>query len=545
MTSLFDRITLFVMVLCCAAGILMWLSGGPMHYFQLESYQFKGYFRTLKRQWKRIWHPLGLYAIASAVLFFPARLLSSAAPFWMALYRAAGSAAILWTAFQMGRFAKALHGPQKKPFARTDRIKRLYAACLLCWAGISAGTALWFFAMPSWLGFLPAPVMILCAPFVVALAGLIVLPAEKVINGRFLRDAGRRLMADDNLIRIGITGSYGKTSVKFILKTILEEKYNVLATPGSFNTPMGLTRIIRERLDPSCQVFIGEMGARHTRDIRDLCRLVRPTIGILTSIGPQHLDTFKTLENIKNTKYDLIRAIPRSGYAVFCDDGGMVSELYAATDKPKAIVGKAGDDLWADGIKLSPEGSSFDLHIGYRQTIHCTTRLLGKYSINNILLAAACALYLGLSPEMIVRGISRLEPVEHRLQLVSRNDGITVIDDAFNSNPSGASQALEVLSAFDGRKIVVTPGMVELGEDEDRYNYEFGRRMASCADEAYLIGRKHTQPIQRALLDSGFDSARIHVCDSLNEASRMLAAAGQKGDVILYENDLPDHYNEG
>ena len=157
----------------------------------------------------------------------------------------------------------------------------------------------------------------------------------------------------------------------------------------------------------------------------------------------------------------------------------------------------------------------------------------------------ACAVYLGLSPEMIGRGISRLEPVEHRLQLVSRKDGITVIDDAFNSNPSGASQALEVLSAFDGRKIIVTPGMVELGEDEDRYNYEFGRQMASCVDEAYLIGRKHTEPIRKALLDNGFDTEHIHVCDSLNEASRMLAAAGQKGDVILYENDLPDHYNEG
>ena len=545
MTSLFDRITLLMMILCCAAGILIWLSGGLLHYFQLESYQFNGYFRTLNRQWKRIWQPLGLYAVAAAVLFFPARLLSSAAPVWMGLYRLAASAALLWTAFQMGRFAKALHGPQKKTFARTDRIKRLYVTCVICWAAVSACVLCWFFAMPSWMGFLPAPVMIVSAPFLVALAGLIVLPVEKWINGRFLRDAGRRLLADDNLIRIGITGSYGKTSVKFILKTILEEKYNVLATPGSFNTPMGLTRIIRERLDPSCQVFIGEMGARHKRDIRDLCRLVKPTIGILTSIGPQHLDTFKTIDNIKNTKYDLIRLLPRSGYAIFCDDGGMVSELYAATDKPKAIVGREGDDLWADGITLTPEGSAFDLHIGRKQTIHCTTRLLGKYSINNILLAAACAVYLGLSPEMIRRGISRLEPVEHRLQLVSRKDGITVIDDAFNSNPSGASQALEVLSAFDGRKIIVTPGMVELGADEDRYNYEFGRQMASCVDEAYLIGRKHTEPIQKALLENGFDSEHIHICDSLNEASHMLAASGQKGDVILYENDLPDHYNEG
>ncbi len=545
MTSLFDRITLFILILSSAAGILIWLSGGLLHYFQLESYQFKGYFRTLKRQRLRIWHPLGLYALAAAVLFFPARLLSSAAYFWMGLYRLAASAAILWAAYQMGLFSKALHGPQKKRFAHTDRIKRLYLTYVLVWAVLSVLILLWLDSMPSWMGFLPFPAAILATPLIVALSGLIILPVEKWINSRFLRDAERRLMADSSLIRIGITGSYGKTSVKFILRTILEEKYNVLATPGSFNTPMGLTRVIRERLDPSCQVFIGEMGARHRRDIRDLCKLVRPSIGILTSIGPQHLDTFKTVENIKNTKYDLIRALPQSGYAIFCDDGGIVSGLYSQTGKPKAIVGREGDDLWADGISLSPGGSSFDLHIGRTQTIHCTTRLLGKYNINNILLSAACAVHLGLTPDEIKRGISRLEPVEHRLQLVDRTDGITVIDDAFNSNPSGAAQALEVLSAFDGRKIIVTPGMVELGADEDKFNYDFGRQMALCVDAAYLIGRKHTDPIQKALADSGFDPEHIFVCDSLKEASSLLAAAGRKGDVILYENDLPDHYNEG
>ncbi len=545
MTPLFDRLTLLVMILSCAAGILIWLSTGLLHYFQLESYQFKGYFKTLKRQRERIWHPLALYALAAAVLFFAARLMSHAPALWAALFRLAASAALLWTAKCMGAFAKALHGQQKKKFARTDRIRRLYGAYAFLWLILCFLILFWFYAMPSFLGFIPMAAAILLTPCILALAGLAILPAEKIISARYLRDAGNRLLADKDLIRIGITGSYGKTSVKFILTTILEEKYNVLATPGSFNTPMGLTRVIRERLDPSCQVFIGEMGARHRRDIRDLCALVKPTVGILTSVGPQHLDTFRTVENIRDTKYDLIRALPDDGFAVFYDDGDIVTDLYEKTKKPKACVGREGDDLWADGITLSAEGSSFDLHIGRDQTIHCATKLLGKYNIGNILLSAACALHLGLTPEEIARGIGRLEPVEHRLQLIAHPNGITVIDDAFNSNPSGAAQALEVLSAFEGRRIIVTPGMVELGADEEKYNHEFGRQMASCADLVYLVGRRHTEPIRRGLVENGFSEEHVIVCDSLKDASGILAATGREGDVILYENDLPDHYNEG
>ena len=545
MISQFDRLTMLVMVLASAAGVLMWLSRGLFHYFQLESYQFKGYFRTLKRQASLVWYPLGLYAAAAGILFFVSRLLSGAPAVLSALFRFAASAALVWAAFHLGVFSRVLYGTQKKPFARTDRIRRLYIVYTAVWAAVCAAVLCWIYAMPSYLGFIPMPAAIMLTPLIVALAGAIAVPIEKWINARFLRDAKRRLMADGDLIRIGITGSYGKTSVKFILKTILEEKFNVLATPGSFNTPMGLTRVIRERLDPSHRVFIGEMGARHRRDIRDLCDLVKPTIGILTSVGPQHLDTFKNIENIKNTKYDLIRALPPDGFAIFCDDGGTVSELYGMTGIPKAKVGAEGDDLWADGITLSDRGSAFDLHVKNGETIRCSTRLLGKYNIGNILLAAACALHLGMTPEEIRRGIGRLEPVEHRLQLISHEGGITVIDDAFNSNPSGAAQALEVLSAFKGRRIIVTPGMVELGADEDKYNYEFGCRMASCVDVAYLVGRKHTEPIRKGLEEKGFDLDRVFVCGSLKEAARMVAAAGRKGDVILYENDLPDHYNEG
>ena len=543
MSASFDFFSYMLPCLAAFGGLALFAKG-TVHYFQLESYQFYGYFKTLRRQWKRIWEPLILYAGACALILWICRLLSFGSAWIALMIRVPAIVPILYAAGKLGRYSAVLHGPQKKKLVLTPRVKRLLSFYGLLLALTALLCRALVFGISPWLGFLPPLMLTLLSPFVMALAGLLALPVEKSINALYVRDARRRLDANPDLIRIGITGSYGKTSVKFILQTLLSEKYLVLSTPGSFNTPMGLTRIIRERLDPSHQVFIGEMGARHTKDIRELCRLVRPEIGILTSVGPQHLDTFKTVENIKNTKYDLIRALPQDGFAVFADDGDIVSSLYAQTRIDKAVVGREGDDLWADQIRLSSRGSEFDLHTG-DQVIHCATRLLGRYNITNILLAAACALRLGLTGEELKRGIQAIQPVEHRLFLMDRGGGITVIDDAFNSNPSGSRAALETLAEFPGRRVVVTPGMVELGADEDKYNHEFGRVMAKCADLVYLVGRKHTEPVAEGLKEAGFPGEQIRVAESLDEANALLKAEMRAGDVILYENDLPDHYNEG
>ena len=529
--------TTFLPVLAVAAGIV-YLSRDILHFFQLESYQFHGYFKTLRRQWKRVCLPFALFA-GMIFLCFLCKLLWKSGPVWLQVILDLITAGLIAAAaYQIDKLFIQIQR-QKKPFVVTARVKRLYggyAIVVLLFAAVLLSSHL-----PLWL-FLPA--LAVCAPFLLALGALLMLPVEKGIQQLYFNDARKRLLASPGLIRIGITGSYGKTSVKFILHTILSEKYLVLSMPSSFNTPMGLTRIIRERLEPAHQVFIGEMGARHTKDIRVLCRLVHPQIGILTSVGPQHLDTFKTLENIKNTKYDLIRSLPSDGFAVFSDDKGIVRELWEKTNMPKAIAGEPGDSLWADHIELSSAGSTFDLHIGDRVIPGCQTKLLGKYNIQNIVAACACAVHLGLSDEQIVRGIAKVQPVEHRLQLLTQGNQITVIDDSFNSNPRGSEAALDVLAGFPGRRIIVTPGMVELGREEEEYNRRFGTKMASCVDMAYLVGKKHTKPIHEGLLSAGFAPENVFVCSDLNEAVALLNQKMQKGDVVLYENDLPDHYDE-
>ncbi len=510
---------------------------GLLHFFQLGSYQFASYAHTLRRQWRKAWAPgaaLSLAALAVTAFIdgvFPKDGLPGV------LSRLAGAAAIAAAGWLAGAGA-ARKKRVIKPFQMTVRVKRLYgvltALLLLLAAGIrplvpvmGAGALLPFF-LPLW----------------VALAGLAAWPVEKLLGVLYLRDAKAILGRQEGLVRVGITGSYGKTSVKFILKELLSQRFPVLATRKSFNTPMGVTRCIREDLRPEHRVFIAEMGARHRRDIRDLCRLVRPQIGVITSVGPQHLETFRTIENVRETKFDLIRALPEDGFAVFYDDGGICRDLYERSSVPKAIVGSPGSCCWAEDAVLTGEGSRFTLCMDDGTRLPCSVSLPGEHSIRNILLACAAARRLGVTALQMQRGLLAVRPVESRLEPLRKPNGVLVINNGFNASPEGSEQSLKLLQSFPGRKAVVTPGFVELGAMEDEYNRRLGRGIAGCAQEALLVGPRHTRPILEGLREAGFPEERIHVFLSLKEANHWLTAWEQAGDVILYENDLPDHYSE-
>ena len=523
-------------ILFCAVPVSVccfFAARSMMHYFQLESYQFPGYFRALKRNSRRVLLP-SLCCAAFALLCAAQTLTGASAMRWIC------AAVLLLASYPAGKVIARAFSVQKakKKFAVTARVKRLmgfFAVFLLLVSALLYAASPWLTALSG-----------LLLPFILALAGLCAWPVEKLISELYFRDARRKLLSMPDLIRIGITGSYGKTSVKFILDTILSEKYNVLVTPSSFNTPMGLTRVIRSSLNAGHQVFLAEMGARHVGDIRELCRLVHPTMGVLTSVGPQHLETFKTLDRIASTKYELIDALPEDGCAFFADDGSTVRGLYEKTAKPRVLsaVGNPDADVYADEVTVSPRGSSFLLHTGLGEIL-CETRMLGAHNISNIVLAVSVAVRLGLTLNQIKRGIAKVAPVEHRLQLMDMPNGYTVIDDAFNANPRGANAALDVLGAFrDCRRVIVTPGMVELGAEEDEFNRSFGRKMASCVDEAFLIGRRHAQPIADGLREAGFMEEHIHLCGSLDEAMTVLRPMLRLGDVVLYENDLPDNYQD-
>lgn len=365
---------------------------------------------------------------------------------------------------------------------------------------------------------------------------------ERLNNLRYMRHTHNKLTSDERLLRIGITGSYGKTSVKNFLYTMLAEKYNVLATPASYNTPMGISKAIGD-LDNTYDVFIAEMGARRAGDIRTLMKMVEPQCTILTGVNSQHLESFGSQENILREK---LRALE-------LDEGGIAVVNYALKDevekfferrrRPRIVYAglDEGADIWADEISVSDEGSVFFLNIdGDRYELH--TRLLGRHNVENILLAAAMAYAIGVEVPFILHAIEQLEPIPHRLQLIEGN-GLRIIDDSFNSNPDGAAMALDTLSLFEHRRVVITPGLVELGSRESEENYKLGIKLSETADLVMLVGAKRTDPIRRGLIDGGF-GGEIHIYDSLKDAEDDFKNRLRLNDVLLILNDLPDIYDE-
>lgn len=443
----------------------------------------------------------------------------------------------------------------KKPLVFTNRAKRLY--------GISLALVWFDLLITLWVVQIITKDLTLYIPVVAGIltviyyfssyymygANYIAKPIEKNINNKFYNAAQNKIKnMEGGLISIGITGSYGKTSTKFVATTIIQEKYNVLNTPESFNTPMGLSKIINNELSDEHEVFIAELGATKIGDIAEVAALTNPKIGILTSIGPCHLETFKSIDNIMRTKYELIDSLPDDGVAIFNYDNEHVKKLADKTFKEKLLYGieNIGEtDVFATNIKVDSNGSSFSLCINSQGTIECSTKLLGKHNILNILAGAATASVLGLSLEEIAKGISKLEAVEHRLKLIDHGTGVLVIDDAFNSNPDGAKAALEVLNSYtDRRKIIVTPGMIELGELEETENFKFGENIASVCDIVILVGKKRTLPIYEGVKKHNFNDDNLYVVNSLNEATEILKTLTKVNDVVLFENDLPDTYNE-
>lgn len=442
----------------------------------------------------------------------------------------------------------------KKPLVFTPRAKRLYSIVLgvvtvdflltLLIVSLFVDDLLLYF--PIW-AFITS-IMYYFISYYMILANYIAKPIEKNINNKFFISASNKIKSMENLTSVGITGSYGKTSTKFLTATILREKYNVLNTPESYNTPMGLSKVINNDLADDYEIFIAELGATHIGDIDEIAKLTNPKIGVITSIGPCHLESFKSIDNIMRTKYELIENLPNDGVAIFNYDNEHVKKLADKTFKEKILYGIdniENTDVFATDIKSDSNGSVFILSINGLGSIECTTKLLGKHNILNILAGAAVAKVLGLSLQQIRDGISKIENVEHRLQLINPGTGVIVIDDAFNSNPDGAKAALDVLEAFkDKRKIIVTPGMVELGELEDIEHEKFGEHIARVCDIAILIGKKKTRSIYRGIKRYNFDDNNLFVVNSLDEATKTLARLTKTNDVVLFENDLPDTYDE-
>ncbi|MCR5458685.1 MAG: UDP-N-acetylmuramoyl-tripeptide--D-alanyl-D-alanine ligase [Acetatifactor sp.] len=561
-----------------------------MHMFQLNGYKNDEHPKWLKKNLRQQW--LLVFTGILGIL----RILASLLPDGI------GRGIALWTTDVLAiltlllvrlvyRAMKRLN--TKSKFNYTPRVKRMITtiavitgivllACLIvpiCMTGGFSEIHWDLFtndAQEGFPGFFTGTLLILISLQLVfnLISNVINRPIEKAVNQYYINDAKKKLKSVPGLQIIGVTGSYGKTSVKFYLQTLLQGKYNVLVTPESYNTPMGIVKTIRGSLKPTHELFICEMGARHVGDIKEDTDIVHPHHGVITSVGPQHLETFHSMENIQKTKFELADCLPEDGMLFLNGDNeyiqqqavGYKNKIFYYSDAEtgqtgkdgadKADAGQAGGDgalhhsteaeraagYQAKDVTVSQLGTEFTVVTPSGEEERFQMKLIGAHNVINVVGAIAVANKFGMSLKELKIPVRRIQPVEHRMQMREQGN-VTIIDDAYNSNPVGSKAAVETLAMFDGIRILVTPGMVELGAKEYEYNFKFGTYAADCCDYILIVGKKNRESIHKGVLSKGFPEEKCICVDKLEDAMNYAySIKGQGHKFILLENDLPDNY---
>lgn len=513
-------------LLCCGTRTAI----GAM---QQSGYKNAPFFRWLQRKDNLFFNRLAVLslclALSSAVtslcfsfLGVKGGLFCAAIPFF------ALCLAFVWAA---GKYAL------KVPLKNTGRSNRLFAFYLLLTAVIGYGVLY----LLGWLkelngsqtygliAYLPFAIMPMLLPLILGAANGISSVFENERNRKFVKRAGQ-VLDECQITRIGVVGSFGKTSVKNILKTLLSEKYAVVETPASFNTPVGIAKTVFSDGFSSKQVFIAEMGARKKGDIAELCALVKPDYALFTGVCEQHIGSFGSIENVFAEKSEILRCGAKK---VVCGNG-----LKAYIKEKNSCV------IYADEVQnlsLQATKTAFTLSYG-NETLTVETALLGESAAENIALCVKLCLEIGLTKDEVVRGLKKIAPIPHRLQLIE-NGGVYILDDGYNCNPRGAKIAIDALSRFGGGKCAVTPGIVECGVLEEDINAKLGEWLAQAnLDKVILVGETLVGAVKAGYLAAGGDGARLQLVKTLEEGQKILKDWLNTGDAVLFLNDLPDVY---
>jgi len=411
---------------------------------------------------------------------------------------------------------------QKTPLKYTPKIKRLYLiSVIILLASLST-------------------------PFSITLSNfsLLFLPAisnfiniyDKIKNKHFIKSAQQKLKKVGCKI-IAITGSNGKTSVKNILYEILITTYKTQATPKSFNTPLGISKFINEQLNLDTEFLILEYGARNKKDIQKLCKTFGADYGIVTTVSPQHLQTFKSIENVFKTKQELSIFLQHK-LCIFNLDNLYTLRMFY--NKPNIKIGTSiftKTDISASNIYIKNFKTYFTLNIN-NKSYKISTQLLGEHNILNITLATSLAFRLNIPINKILSAIKKLKPISHRLEYIKGK--INILDDSYNCSLSSAKQAIKVLSTTKQQKIIATPGIIEGGKNQYNLNFELGK-LCTISDKCIIIGETNKKSIHSGMISCKYNERNIIFCKTLEEAKTKFTTLN-KGDTLLLLNDLPDDY---
>lgn len=493
-----------------------------MHMFQLNSYFFKKHMHWANSNKKRI-------AIHSLLIIIATILVS---------FNNIITQIFCILILGLSIFYNIPKEKSKIPLKFTNRVKRMFATELVI--------VLITFLICGFNSFVYIKLLFIniLSPIFCVFANCINFPIEFLNRKRYINDAKKILKNMPNLTVIGVTGSYGKTSVKNFLVKTLSSKYEVLTTPKNYNTTMGVVKTIRENLKPIHQVFVCEMGATKLGDIKEICDIVNPTIGVITSIGPQHLESFKSIDNIIKTKFELADSVQKNNGVLFLNyDNEYI--LHHKVDMKTISYGIENTDLDYNAYDLhsTSKGLTFKMLDNKKQEFEFKTQLIGRHNITNMAASIAVANYLDIPFNKIVLSIKDIKSVEHRLQLLPHGD-FTIIDDSYNSNPVSSKSAIDTLEEFEGIKILVTPGLIELGTNEAKYNFELGQYASNKCDYIFIVESKNSKSILEGAISNNFDKERIFKVDTPQDAIKEITNMPIHDKItVLLENDLPDNYN--
>ena len=492
------------------------------HMLQLNSYFFRKHFKWMRKNWKKILIQT-ILILPTVIICINNKILNSVLIIILGI-------SILYNMPKRN---------SKISLKFTGRVKRLLVTDILV-----------FNILMSILGiknYITEKLIILniCSNIIILLANFINSPIEFLVRKRYIDSAKKILNEMPNLLVIGITGSYGKTSMKNFLYSVLSEKYEVLKTPKNYNTTMGVVKTIREELKPTHQIFLCEMGATKLGDIKEICDIVNPKLGVITSIGPQHLESFKNIENVIKTKFELADSVEKNGGTIFLNyDNEFIKNKSLNMKKITYGLNNKELDYNSYNLESSSKGLKFKTVDKNKEEVkELKTKLIGKHNIVNITGAIAVADFLGVPSKKIVSKIREIQNVKHRLELVPKGP-VTIIDDSYNANPISSKSAIDTLSEFKGVKIIVTPGLIELGKEQEKYNYEFGKYMARVCDYIFLVGTDNYEAMLKGIKEENYKEENIFKVNLPQEAvSKILEWKLQEEVIVLLENDLPDNYN--
>jgi len=515
--------------------------------FQIEEYEVRRFLT-----WGRTREWLGHRAVTAGAL---ATALGTATAVLAQGHSAIAAAAGWLAAGVAGNFAWQWSAA-KRPLVVTARMRRLLIGAAAVTGGVAAVAALLITSDHAVGGGIVALAIAggatLFAQVSLVAGNALATPVEATVRRHYLDRARRRIAEVDPLV-IAIAGSYGKTSTKRILAHLLDDDHHVLATRKSFNTLMGITRVINEDLRPEHRIFVVEMDAYGPGEIASMCDLVHPRFAIVTSVGPQHLERFGTLARIAGALYEVVASLPRDGAVVIHvgdEEGaallgraraeGRRALGYAIADEP----GGADADVTASSVRIDGHGTRFHWRwTAEHEECAVGVPLLGRHQALNVSASLAMARLLGRPLDAAVAVARTLRPIEHRLQPLESGGAVTVLDDSYNANPVGVHSALDVLAAMDGRwKILVTPGLVELGSVEEVENRRYGAHAGAVCDHVIVVEARPARALLAGLRESGIEPSRVHVVQSLAGATAVIGRVAGPGDVVLFANDLPDTY---